>query len=112
MRDLSWLEIVHVFADLWGVNVSVDWYGDLAGGKVEFYWRDRQSSIDYQSGLGRGYDSIEESAKHLLQNAFRWGAPKNITIPKIEFETAEELELKLIAADMDVKFMLTHRCGG
>ena len=98
LHDLTWLEAVHVFAWLFQVQVQIDWHGDLDICTVEYTWHDAETHILYISGYGwSNHGGPEESSKYLLQNIFKNGrAPRtHEPLPVIEFETLEELELKL-----------------
>lgn len=116
LKDLSWLEIVHVFADLLCVEVSVRWHGGFDWCEVEFSWHEGRTP--YASGLGKNACSPEESAKCLMKNLLTNSTlsstgphSDSIKFPRISFDSQEELQMKLEVAGVNVHFMLTHRCG-
>ena len=116
LKDLSWLEIVHVFADLLCVQVSVRWHGGFDWCEVEFRWQN--GNISYTSGFGKNACSPEESAKCLIKNLLMNSSlysigphSDSIKFPRISFNSKEEMQMKLEVARVNVYFMLTHRCG-
>lgn len=119
LSDMSWLGIVHVFAELCGVDVKARYSGGYWC-EVDYSWTKPlnadggPSVLTYCTGLSKGYPDEEESARHLLRGVFRYTGAETgpfKALPRLEFETKEELELKLAAANFDPEFMLTHRSG-
>lgn len=110
LKDLNWMEIASVFADLMCVYLNVKWDGGFDRCEAEFFWFD---DILTTSGFARECDTAEESCKYLVKQIFRHGGTgpnkKNFIFPKIEFESPAELQMMLEIAGIDVQFMLTHR---
>ena len=118
LRDLSWTSIVFLFADIYGVGVHTRYSGDF-GCEIDYVWTAAAAAdggpavVNHSTGLSKWFADDEESAKWLLQRVFGLECPlaKFKDLPRLSFDTKEELELKLAAAGYDVRFRLTHRCG-
>lgn len=114
LKELSWLEIVHIFANLMCINVTIDWHGDFDGCKVEFTWNEENAL--WSSGYGVNAESPEESSRQLLKQMLYNHAigpyKDKISFPKIIFDSKEELQMKLEIAGCDLLYMISHRCGG
>lgn len=110
--ELSWLEIAHVFAELVGAHVVVD-YKDGYSCSVDYHYT-AQGGVHCCTGLGKTKNTAEESAEWLMRQIFRYGSDLNfpgLKLPKLQFESKEDLAVKLAAAGIDPEFSLTHRSG-
>ena len=111
LKDLNWIEIATVFADLMWVHLSTAWEGGFNSCETGFRWT--LNNIAYASGPARSCDTLEESCKHLVKHIFRYGSTgpysEKLNFPKIEFDSPAELQMKLEIAGIDIEFMLTHR---
>jgi len=112
LTGLSWLEIAHVFAELSSANVRLN-YRALDRVAAEFVWY--EDGVTYGSGCGVSAADSESACKALIRTVFRYydrfPGKHGFSIPKLDFDSKEELELGLVTAGIDVKFMLGHRCG-
>lgn len=110
--ELSWLEIVHVFAELVGAHVIVNYKGGYSC-SVDYYYT-TQAGVHCCTGLAKTRDTVEESAEWLMRQIFRYGSVLNfqgLKLPELQFESKEDLAVKLAAAGIDPEFSLTHRSG-
>lgn len=110
--ELSWLEITHVFAELVGARVVVDYTSGYSC-SVDYHYTTR-GGVHCCTGLAKTKNTAEESAKWLMQQVFKYGPELNfqgVKLPKLQFESKEDLFVKLAAAGIDPEFSLTHRSG-
>ena len=110
--ELSWLEIAHVFAELIGAQVVINYKSGYSC-YVDYHYT-RQDGIQCCTGVAKIKDTAEESAEWLMWHIFRYGPDWNfpgIRLPELQFESKEELALKLAVAGIDPEFSLTHRSG-
>lgn len=111
--ELSWLEIAHVFAELVGAHVIVDYKGGYSC-SVDYRYN-TQAGVHYcTTGLAKTRDTADESAEWLMRQVFRYGPDLNfpgLKLPELQFESKEDLAVKLAAAGIDPEFSLTHRSG-
>ena len=114
--ELSWLEIAHVFAELVGARVVVDYTSGYSC-SVDYRYTTldgEQCCTEYCTGLARTRDTAEESAEWLMRQVFRYGSALDfpgLKLPELQFESKEDLAVKLAAAGVDPEFSLTHRSG-
>lgn len=112
LTELSWLELVHVFGALVGAKADID------------YSRGYSCRIDYKytnpagtkccTGLAKSADTAEEAAEIFLHRVFKYMSGcsfPGLKLPELEFESKEDLAIKLAAAGVDPEFSLTHRGG-
>lgn len=110
--ELSWLEIAHVFAELVGAHVVVDYNGGYSC-SVDYHYT-TQGGVHCCTGLGKTKNTAEESAEWLMRQIFRYGPDLNfpgLKLPGWRFESKEDLAVKLAVAGIDPEFSLTHRSG-
>lgn len=110
--ELSWLEIAHVFAELVGARVIVDYTSGYSC-SVDYHYTIRDG-VHCGTGLHKIKNTAEESAEWLMLQIFRYGPDLNfpgLKLPKLQFESKEDLAVKLAAAGIDPEFSLTHRSG-
>lgn len=110
--ELSWLEIAHVFAELVGARVIVNYKGGYSC-SVDYHYTTRDG-VHSCTGLAKTKNTAEESAEWLMQQVFRYGPDLNfpgLKLPGLQFESKEDLAVKLAAAGIDPDFSLTHRSG-
>lgn len=108
--ELSWLEIVHVFAELVGARVVVN-YASGYSCFVDYHYTTR-GGVYCCTGLAKTKNTAEESAEWLMRQIFRYGSDLNfqgLKLPRLQFESKEDLMVKLTAAGIDPEFSLTHR---
>lgn len=110
--ELSWLEIAHVFAELVGARVVVDYTSGYSC-SVDYHYT-TQGGVHCCTGLAKTKNTAEESAEWLIRQIFRYGSDLNfqgLKLPELQFESKEDLMVKLTAAGIDPEFSLTHRSG-
>lgn len=110
--ELSWLEIAHVFAELVGAYVVVDYTSGYSC-SVDYHYT-TQGDVYSCTGLAKTKNTAEESAEWLMRQIFRYGSDLNfpgLKLPELQFESKEDLAVKLAAAGIDPEFSLTHRSG-
>jgi len=108
--DLSWLEIVHVFAELVRARVVVNYTSGYSC-SVDYYYT-TLDGVHCCTGLAKTKSTTEESAEWLMRQIFKYGSNLNfqgIKLPEIQFDSKEDLELKLALVGIDPEFSLTHR---
>ena len=108
--ELSWLEIAHVFAELVGAYVVVDYTSGYSC-SVDYH-HTTQGDVYSCTGLAKARDTADESAEWLMRQIFRYGSDLNfpgLKLPELQFESKEDLAVKLAAAGVDPEFSLTHR---
>ena len=112
LTDLGWLELVHVFAELLGAKVRVDY---LAGYSCRIdYVYTSTDCVKCCTGLSARGDTAEEAAEHFLHRVFKYMSGcsfPGLKLPELEFGSKEDLAVKLAAAGVDPEFSLTHRSG-
>lgn len=108
--ELSWLEIAHVFAELVEARIVVNYTsGYLCS--VDYHYTTR-GGVHCCTGLAKTKNTAEESAEWLMRQIFRYGSDLNfqgLKLPGLQFESKEDLIVKLAAAGVDPEFSLTHR---
>ena len=110
--ELSWLEIAHVFAELVGAHVIVNYKGGYSC-SVDYHYT-TQAGMHCCTGLTKTRDTADESAEWLMRQIFKYGSDLNfpgIKLPELQFESKDDLAVKLAAAGVDPEFSLTHRSG-
>ena len=110
--ELSWLEIAHVFAELVGAHVVVD-YASGYSCSVDYHYT-TLDGVHSCTGLAKTKNTAEESAEWLMRRIFRYGPNFNfpgLKLPGLQFESKEDLAVKLATAGIDPEFSLTHRSG-
>ena len=110
--ELSWLEIAHVFAELVGAHVVVDYTSGYSC-SVDYHYTTRDG-VHSCTGLAKTKNTAEESAEWLMRQIFRYGPNFNfpgLKLPGLQFESKEDLALKLATAGIDPEFSLTHLSG-
>ena len=108
--ELSWLEIAHVFAELVGAHVVVN-YTIGYSCSVDYHYTTRDG-VHSCTGLATTKNTAEESAEWLMRQIFRYGP--NLDFPglklsELQFESKEDLAIKLAVVGIDPGFSLTHR---
>ena len=112
LTELSWLELVHVFAELLGADVSTT-YSAGYDCRIDYVYTTSEG-VSCCTGLSKPAGTAEESAEHLLREVFKYMADLNfpgLQLPKLNFDTKEDLAVKLAAAGVDPEFSLTHGSG-
>ena len=110
--ELSWLEIVHVFAELVGAHVVVDYTSGYSC-SVDYHYTTRDG-VHSCTGLAKTKNTAEESAEWLMRQIFRYGPNFNfpgLKLPGLQFESKEDLAVKLATVGIDPEFSLKHRSG-
>jgi len=110
--ELSWLEITHMFAELVGARVVVDYTSGYSC-SVDYHYT-TQGGMHCCTGLAKTRDTADESAEWLMRQIFKYGSDLNfpgLKLPGLQFESKEDLAVKLAAAGIDPEFSLTHRSG-
>ena len=110
--ELSWLEIAHVFAELVGAHVVV-YHASGYSCSVDYHYTARDG-VHSCTGLAKTKNTAEESAEWLMRQIFRYGPSFNfpgLKLPGLQFESKEDLAVKLATVGIDPEFSLTHRSG-
>ena len=110
--ELSWLEIAHVFAELVGVRVVVRYTAGYSC-SVDYHYTTLDGT-QCCTGLAKTMNTAEESAEWLMRQVFMYGSDLDfpgLKLPEMQFESKEDLAVKLAAAGIDPEFSLTHRSG-
>ena len=111
--ELSWLEIAHVFAELVGAHVVVVDYVSGYSCSVDYHYT-TLDGVHSCTGLAKTKNTAEESAEWLMRQIFRYGPSFNfpgLKLPGLQFESKEDLAVKLATAGIDPEFSLAHRSG-